>query len=194
MELVQAAIWTVIMVAGPCVLAAMVVGIIIALLQALTQVQEITLTFVPKIMAIFVVAMFPNFGRAKVVGHSMEPQYQEGDPLVILKTFRIFSPLKSGDIIVIRKKSGELAKEELVKRVVFVQSKEGNAPFPKSFITSRGPQQSDEFFPWFGESTEEVPPGGVIVVGDNFDVSQDSRDPEVGVIKDDEIVGKVLNH
>ncbi|HWV82689.1 MAG TPA: flagellar biosynthetic protein FliQ [Hyphomicrobiaceae bacterium] len=58
MELVQAAIWTVIMVAGPCVLAAMVVGIAIALLQALTQVQEITLTFVPKIMAIFVVAMF----------------------------------------------------------------------------------------------------------------------------------------
>lgn len=58
MELVQAAIWTVIMVAGPCVLAAMVVGIVIALLQALTQVQEITLTFVPKIMAIFVVAMF----------------------------------------------------------------------------------------------------------------------------------------
>ncbi len=58
LELVQAAIWTVIMVAGPCVLAAMVVGIMIALLQALTQVQEITLTFVPKIMAIFVVAMF----------------------------------------------------------------------------------------------------------------------------------------
>ncbi len=58
MELVQAAIWTVIMVAGPCVIAAMVVGVVIALLQALTQVQEITLTFVPKIMAIFVVAMF----------------------------------------------------------------------------------------------------------------------------------------
>ena len=55
MELVQAAIWTVIVVAGPCVLAAMVVGIAIALLQALTQVQEVTLTFVPKIMAIFLV-------------------------------------------------------------------------------------------------------------------------------------------
>jgi flagellar biosynthetic protein FliQ len=58
MELVQAAIWTVIMVAGPCVLAAMVVGITIALLQALTQVQEITLTFVPKIVAILLVVAF----------------------------------------------------------------------------------------------------------------------------------------
>jgi flagellar biosynthetic protein FliQ len=36
----------------------MVVGIAIALLQALTQVQEITLTFVPKIIAILVVSSF----------------------------------------------------------------------------------------------------------------------------------------
>ncbi len=34
----------------------MVVGIAIALLQALTQVQEMTLTFIPKIVAILVVA------------------------------------------------------------------------------------------------------------------------------------------
>lgn len=58
LELVQAAIWTVIVVAAPCVIAAMLVGIAIALLQALTQVQEVTLTFVPKIIAIFLVAMF----------------------------------------------------------------------------------------------------------------------------------------
>jgi flagellar biosynthetic protein FliQ len=33
----------------------MVVGVAIALVQALTQVQEMTLTFVPKIIAIFIV-------------------------------------------------------------------------------------------------------------------------------------------
>ena len=38
--LVYAAIWTIIAMAGPAVLAAMVVGIVIALFQALTQVQE----------------------------------------------------------------------------------------------------------------------------------------------------------
>ena len=42
-------------VAGPVVLAAMVVGVAIALLQALTQVQEMTLTFVPKLVVIFFV-------------------------------------------------------------------------------------------------------------------------------------------
>ena len=40
------------------VIAAMVVGVVIALLQALTQVQEITLTFIPKIVAILIVASF----------------------------------------------------------------------------------------------------------------------------------------
>jgi flagellar biosynthesis protein FliQ len=53
MKLVQDAIWAVIVGSGPAVGAAMVVGIFIALIQALTQVQEATLTFVPKILAVF---------------------------------------------------------------------------------------------------------------------------------------------
>jgi flagellar biosynthetic protein FliQ len=54
-ELVHSAIWTVIVMAGPAVLAAMVIGIAIALFQALTQIQEMTLTFIPKIIAILLV-------------------------------------------------------------------------------------------------------------------------------------------
>jgi flagellar biosynthetic protein FliQ len=54
LDLVQSAIWTVIVGAGPAVGAAMAVGIVIALVQALTQVQEMTLTFVPKIIVVFV--------------------------------------------------------------------------------------------------------------------------------------------
>jgi len=54
LELLRAAIWTIIIGAGPAVGAAMFVGLIIALLQALTQIQESTLTFVPKIVAVFI--------------------------------------------------------------------------------------------------------------------------------------------
>jgi flagellar biosynthetic protein FliQ len=54
-DLVQQAIWTIILGAGPAVGAAMLVGIIIALIQALTQIQEMTLTFIPKIVVILVV-------------------------------------------------------------------------------------------------------------------------------------------
>lgn len=52
LDIVQAAIWTVLAASGPAVLSAMIVGVVVALLQALTQVQEITLTFVPKILAV----------------------------------------------------------------------------------------------------------------------------------------------
>lgn len=55
LDIVQQAIWTVIVGSGPAVGAAMLVGIIIALLQALTQVQEMTLTFIPKILVILMV-------------------------------------------------------------------------------------------------------------------------------------------
>ncbi len=58
LDIVQAAIWTVVVASSPAVIAAMVVGVVIALLQALTQVQEITLTFIPKIVAILIVASF----------------------------------------------------------------------------------------------------------------------------------------
>lgn len=54
LDIAQAAIWTVIVASGPAVLAAMLVGVAIAFVQALTQVQEMTLTFVPKILVIFV--------------------------------------------------------------------------------------------------------------------------------------------
>lgn len=55
LDLVQFAIWTVLTACGPAVGVAMVVGIAIALVQALTQIQEVTLTFVPKIVAILLV-------------------------------------------------------------------------------------------------------------------------------------------
>ena len=55
LDIVQFAIWTVLTACGPAVGVAMIVGIGIALVQALTQIQEITLTFVPKIVAIMIV-------------------------------------------------------------------------------------------------------------------------------------------
>ena len=55
LSIVQATIWTIMVASGPAVLAAMAVGIVVALFQALTQIQEMTLTFVPKIIVVFVV-------------------------------------------------------------------------------------------------------------------------------------------
>ena len=54
-EVLRQAFWTTLMICSPPLLAGSLVGLIIALFQALTQIQEITLTFVPKFAVIFVV-------------------------------------------------------------------------------------------------------------------------------------------
>lgn len=74
-DLVQATIWTTIVASGPSVVTAMVVGVVIALFQALTQIQEITLTFVPKIAAIMVVAALTAPFMGAVVGAFAESIY-----------------------------------------------------------------------------------------------------------------------
>ncbi len=45
---------TIILVGGPVLLVSLVVGVLISLLQAVTQLQEMTMTFIPKILAVFV--------------------------------------------------------------------------------------------------------------------------------------------
>lgn len=47
------AVYTLLIVSGPVMAVGLGVGLIISLFQALTQIQEMTLTFVPKIFAIF---------------------------------------------------------------------------------------------------------------------------------------------
>ncbi len=54
-ELAGEALWLILMLSLPPLLASLVVGVVISLLQALTQVQEQTLTFVPKIIATILV-------------------------------------------------------------------------------------------------------------------------------------------
>ena len=53
--LLQSTIWTIVLASGPAIATAMVVGIAVALFQALTQIQEMTLTFVPKMVAMLLV-------------------------------------------------------------------------------------------------------------------------------------------
>jgi len=54
LDIANQGIWTLIIVSLPMMLVGLIVGVIIALFQALTQIQEQTLVFVPKIIAIFV--------------------------------------------------------------------------------------------------------------------------------------------
>jgi flagellar biosynthesis protein FliQ len=53
LDVAREAIVTLVLVSSPLMLVGLVVGVVISLLQALTQVQEMTLVFVPKIIAMF---------------------------------------------------------------------------------------------------------------------------------------------
>lgn len=57
-ELAQKALFISIQLGAPVLMVGLFVGVTIALFQALTQIQEMTLVFVPKILAIFVTLAF----------------------------------------------------------------------------------------------------------------------------------------
>ena len=54
LEVGREAVFVILKTAGPIMAIGMLIGLIIALFQALTTIQEMTLTFVPKILVIFV--------------------------------------------------------------------------------------------------------------------------------------------
>jgi flagellar biosynthetic protein FliQ len=62
-DFAREAIILTIQISAPVMLIGLAVGVVIALIQALTQIQEMTLAFVPKMMAIYlaVFLMFPAF-------------------------------------------------------------------------------------------------------------------------------------
>ena len=66
LDIARDGIWTLLKVSGPLMIVGLLVGILIALFQALTQIQEMTLVFIPKIIAIFLTMMvaLPFMGAA----------------------------------------------------------------------------------------------------------------------------------
>ena len=53
LDLAREATWVLVVIAAPVMLIGLAVGVAIGVLQALTQIQEATLVFVPKILSIF---------------------------------------------------------------------------------------------------------------------------------------------
>ena len=71
-EISQGALWVVLLTAGPIMGSGLLIGLIIALFQALTTFQEMTLTFVPKIIVIFdAIVVFLPFMMTTVLEYSV---------------------------------------------------------------------------------------------------------------------------
>ncbi|MBT2681367.1 flagellar biosynthesis protein FliQ [Bacillus sp. ISL-35] len=57
-SIAERGIYTVLMISGPLLILALVVGLIVSIFQATTQIQEQTLAFVPKIVAVLIGVIF----------------------------------------------------------------------------------------------------------------------------------------
>ncbi len=61
-EMVSLAFWTVLKLAGPVLIVALIVGLTIGIIQAATSINEMTLSFVPKVViVILTIAVFTNY-------------------------------------------------------------------------------------------------------------------------------------
>mgnify|MGYP005718264749 CR=1 FL=1 len=57
-DLLQQTVWIILLLGAPILITSMVVGLGISIFQAVTQIQESTLTFVPKIVVALIVVVF----------------------------------------------------------------------------------------------------------------------------------------
>lgn len=57
MDIARDAIYTIILTSAPLLLVSLIVGLIVSIFQTVTSIQEQTLTFIPKILAVFLLMM-----------------------------------------------------------------------------------------------------------------------------------------
>jgi len=57
MTMGQQALFTALLVSAPLLLAALAIGLVVSVFQAMTQINEMTLSFIPKLLAIFAVLL-----------------------------------------------------------------------------------------------------------------------------------------
>lgn len=72
LDVARDGIWVLIIASAPMMFVGLAVGVVIALFQALTQIQEMTLVFVPKILAIFVTMLVALPFMGATLGNYME--------------------------------------------------------------------------------------------------------------------------
>ena len=134
-----------------------------------------------------------------VVETSMLPNFKSNDYLFIYKL--AYSPEKDdipekGDVVVFKSdlKTEDGKEKLLIKRVIGRPGDTITIENGEVYINGEADDQSytnDGYTPGLVEDYK-VPEGTVFCLGDNRVVSRDSRDPEVGAVDMDRLVGKVV--
>jgi flagellar biosynthetic protein FliQ len=76
-DLLQGAVWLILMLSAPLLAVNLLVGVAISIFQAVTQIQEATLTFVPKLLASFLVLVLAGPWMTQMVVNYSNHIFQE---------------------------------------------------------------------------------------------------------------------
>ncbi len=154
----------------------------------------IIIFFVIAFVFTFIVAVVP------VAGNSMNPTLADGNMVISLKFAYLLSSPKRNDIITFT----DANKKRYVKRVIGLPGETidylngylyiNGESYVESFVD--GKKTNNFMFVDICDKTKcpdnKIPEGYYLVLGDNRPESQDSRDPEVGLISKKEIDGKLI--
>jgi signal peptidase I len=130
------------------------------------------------------------FKMAIVRGSSMLPTYQDGEFVLVNKLAENYGRLKKGDVVIVH-----MGDDDLIKRIAFLPGDTINAEYApafrrvwKYFDVIRLPNSR---YNNYERVKLIVPPGYIVVLGDNLAISDDSR--YFGPVPIKNIIGKVVN-
>ena len=148
------------------------------------------------ILAVFMLIYVLFFRVVVVVGDSMNDTLVDGDRLLLISSTLYNNP-KQGDIIVASKDSFRNG-ECIIKRVIATEGQVIDIDFETGAVYVDGEEIEELYIssPTFDNEGMVFPltvaEGCVFVMGDNREDSTDSRSPQIGLIDEREILGKVI--
>lgn len=148
------------------------------------------------ILAVFMLVYVLCFRTVVVVGGSMFDTLVDGDMLLLTSNL-IYNEPKQGDIVVASKDSFRNG-ECIIKRVIATEGQTVDIDFKTGTVYVDGEALTEDYL-YTGTYRPEgvsfpltVDDGCVFVMGDNRMDSKDSRNPEIGLIDEREILGKAI--
>ncbi|MDR1628173.1 MAG: signal peptidase I [Oscillospiraceae bacterium] len=140
---------------------------------------------------VVVISLSFIFRIVNISGWSMLNTLRDGDKVVVLKWNYV---PHNGDVVVITK--GQFLDEPLVKRVIATENQSFSIDFKSGKVMVDGKTLDETYIRepmWLqGDNNipDIIPPGHSFVMGDNRNHSMDSRFKNVGIIPNENIVGK----
>lgn len=169
----------------------------------LREITEFLRDFMGYIITLVVIILIYTFvvSFQPIAGNSMTPNLMEGDIVVISKLSYLFSEPKRNEIIVFKSNDGK----RFVKRIIGLPGEKidyldgiiyiNDESFKETVIGEDVITNNFMFVDICSKekcSDSKIPKDYYLVLGDNREDSQDSRDPEIGLIKKNQLEGKVI--